>query len=74
VSGSEIYYPEYPYRAGITRELGEHLQAMASDLVPKLEIGARIVRCRYWIKRRYIAEPVQETRNEGARHRAYEHP
>jgi len=39
VSGSEIYYPEYPYRAGITRELGEHLQAMASDLVPKLGLA-----------------------------------
>jgi hypothetical protein len=45
VSGSEIYYPDYPYRAGITRELTEHLQAMASDLVPKLGLspGSRVV-------------------------------
>jgi hypothetical protein len=45
VSGSEIYYPEYPYRAGITRELTDHLQAMASDLVPKLALvpGSRVV-------------------------------
>jgi Putative zinc binding domain len=45
VSGSEIYYPEYPYRTGITRELREHLQAMASDLVPKLGLspGSRVV-------------------------------
>jgi hypothetical protein len=45
VSGSEIYYPEYPYRAGITRELTEHLQAVASDLVPKLGLssGSRVV-------------------------------
>jgi C-methyltransferase C-terminal domain/Putative zinc binding domain/Methyltransferase domain len=45
VSGSEIYYPDYPYRAGITRELTEHLQAMASDLVPKLGLspGSRVI-------------------------------
>jgi hypothetical protein len=45
VSGSEIYYPDYPYRAGITRELTDHLHAMASDLVPKLGLspGSRVV-------------------------------
>jgi hypothetical protein len=45
VSGSEIYYPDYPYRAGITRELTEHLHVMASDLVPKLGLspGSRVI-------------------------------
>jgi hypothetical protein len=45
VSGSEIYYPDYPYRAGITRELTEHLHAMASDIVPKLGLspGSRVI-------------------------------
>jgi len=36
VDGSEIYYPEYPYRSGITREVNVYQQAMASDLIPKI--------------------------------------
>jgi hypothetical protein len=36
VEGSAIYYPDYPYRSGITRELSEYQQAMASDLIPKV--------------------------------------
>jgi hypothetical protein len=45
VSGSEIYYPEYPYRGGITREVSDHLHAMASDLVSKVGLspGARVI-------------------------------
>ena len=33
VDGREVFYPAYPYRSGITRELREYQQAMASDLV-----------------------------------------
>jgi hypothetical protein len=36
VDGKDVYYPEYPYRSGITRELREYQEAMASDLVPKI--------------------------------------
>jgi hypothetical protein len=38
VDGSEIYYPEYPYRSGITREVNEHQQSMSSDLVAKISL------------------------------------
>jgi hypothetical protein len=36
VDGSEVYYPEYPYRSGITREVSEYQQSMSSDLVAKI--------------------------------------
>jgi hypothetical protein len=39
VSGSDVYHPEYPYRSGITRELREYQEAMASDLIPKLGLA-----------------------------------
>src|SRR5262245_310527 len=40
VDGSEIYYPEYPYRSGITREVREYQETMASDLIPKVGLAA----------------------------------
>src|SRR5262249_32339179 len=45
VDGKEVYYPAYPYRSGITRELREYQEAMASDLIPKLSlsIGSLVV-------------------------------
>jgi C-methyltransferase-like protein/putative zinc binding protein/methyltransferase family protein len=40
VDGRDVYYPEYPYRSGITRELNEYLQSMAADLVRKTGLAA----------------------------------
>jgi hypothetical protein len=39
VDGSEVYFPEYPYRSGITRELREYQEDMSSDLVAKVKIA-----------------------------------
>jgi C-methyltransferase C-terminal domain/Putative zinc binding domain/Methyltransferase domain len=36
VDGSDVYYPDYPYRSGITRELSDYQRAIAADLVPRL--------------------------------------
>ena len=33
VDGSEIYYPEYPYRSGISKPLEEYQRAFADDVV-----------------------------------------
>jgi hypothetical protein len=39
VSGADVYHPGYSYRSGITRELREYQEAMASDLIPKLGLA-----------------------------------
>ena len=38
VSGSEVYHPAYPYRSGITKELGQYLENMALALVKKYDL------------------------------------
>lgn len=45
VDGREVYHPAYPYRSGITRELHDYQQNMASDLIPKigLQPGSLVV-------------------------------
>ncbi len=35
VPGDVVYYPEYPYRSGITRELFNHLQRLSVDVVER---------------------------------------
>lgn len=39
VDGEEIYFPEYPYRSGITKPLEEYQRAFADDVVKKLKIA-----------------------------------
>lgn len=39
VAGEEVYYPEYPYRSGITKELREYQHAMSADLVARLGLS-----------------------------------
>lgn len=38
VSGSEVYHPAYPYRSGITKELAQYLENMATSLVKKYDL------------------------------------
>ena len=38
VSGSEVYYPDYPYRSGITKELAEYQESIAFSLVKKYDL------------------------------------
>lgn len=38
VDGEEIYYPEYPYRSGISKPLEEYQRAFADDVVKKLNV------------------------------------
>ncbi len=35
VDGSLVYHPDYPYRAGITKELAEYLDGMSNSLISK---------------------------------------
>jgi C-methyltransferase C-terminal domain/Putative zinc binding domain/Methyltransferase domain len=39
IDGKEVYYPEYPYRSGITREVSDYQQSMSSDLIAKLGLA-----------------------------------
>lgn len=41
VSGSLVYHPDYPYRSGITKELAEYQESMASSLVEKFELTSK---------------------------------
>lgn len=41
VDATEVYYPEYPYRSGITRELREYQEVFAADIVPKVGLEAK---------------------------------
>jgi hypothetical protein len=45
IDGAEVYYPDYPYRSGITREVSEYQQSMSADLISKLGLspGALVV-------------------------------
>lgn len=38
VPGEEIYYPEYPYRSGISKPLEEYQRAFADDIVRRLAL------------------------------------
>jgi hypothetical protein len=38
VDGSEIYYPDYPYRSGISKPLEEYQRAFADDIVRRFEL------------------------------------
>jgi hypothetical protein len=38
VDGKEIYFPEYPYRSGISKPLEEYQRAFADDVVKKLNV------------------------------------
>jgi hypothetical protein len=39
VDGSEIYYPDYPYRSGISKPLEEYQRAFADDVVSRFAIA-----------------------------------
>lgn len=41
VDGSIIFYPEYPYRSGISKPLADYQRAFADDVVHVYGIGAR---------------------------------
>ena len=41
VSGEEVYHPAYPYRSGITKELADYLENMASSLVKKYNLKSQ---------------------------------
>ncbi|MBI2596916.1 methyltransferase domain-containing protein [Candidatus Daviesbacteria bacterium] len=38
VSGEEVYHPDYPYRSGITKELAQYQESMASSLVKEFNL------------------------------------
>ena len=38
IPGEEIYYPEYPYRSGISKPLEEYQRAFADDIVKRLNL------------------------------------
>lgn len=38
VSGKEVYHPDYPYRSGITRELAQYQEGIASSLIKKFSL------------------------------------
>lgn len=38
VDGSEIYYPEYPYRSGISKPLADYQRAFADDIVRQFSL------------------------------------
>ncbi len=40
VSGEEVYHPDYPYRSGITKELAEYQESIASSLVKKYGLAS----------------------------------
>lgn len=39
VDGSEIYFPEYPYRSGISKPLADYQRAFADDIVKQFSIA-----------------------------------
>ncbi len=41
VSGEEVYHPDYPYRSGITKELAEYQESIASSLVKKYSLTSK---------------------------------
>lgn len=41
VDGKEIYYPEYPYRSGISKPLEEYQRAFADDVVKRFNISPK---------------------------------
>jgi len=41
VSGSEVYYPDYPYRSGITKELAQYQESIALSLVKKYDLTSK---------------------------------
>lgn len=38
IDGSIVYHPDYPYRAGVTKELVEYLRSMSSSLVERYNL------------------------------------
>ncbi len=43
VDGAEIYYPEYPYRSGISRPLELYQRAFADGIVTKFGVGKDVL-------------------------------
>lgn len=41
VDGKEIYYPEYPYRSGISKPLEEYQRAFADDIVKRFRLAPK---------------------------------
>lgn len=41
VSGEEVYHPDYPYRSGITKELAEYQESIASSLIKKYNLTSK---------------------------------
>lgn len=40
VPGEHVFHPDYPYRAGITRELAEYQDSMSAELIETLSLNA----------------------------------
>src|SRR5438445_5393441 len=38
IDGREIYYPDYPYRSGITKELADHHLRLSTDVVRRFNL------------------------------------
>lgn len=41
VSGEEVYHPDYPYRSGITKELAQYQESIASSLIKKYNLTSK---------------------------------
>lgn len=41
VSAEEVYYPDYPYRSGITKELAQYQENMAFSLIRKFDLTSK---------------------------------
>lgn len=41
VDGSEVYYPDYPYRSGITKELAEYQVKIGESLIKKYKLKSK---------------------------------
>jgi hypothetical protein len=38
IDGREVYYPDYPYRSGITKELADHHHRLSTDVVKRFDV------------------------------------
>src|SRR2546426_204153 len=39
IDGREVYYPDYPYRSGITKELADHHHRLSTDVVKRFDVS-----------------------------------
>lgn len=40
IDGSVVYYPDYPYRAGITKDVAEYMQSLSQSLASKYNLNS----------------------------------